>query len=255
MAKILLRYKKKSSCKKNLYAIASFLIPTICLLELIFSKNFMNLSFNIIIFIPVYTFSLFFKFLCVLLYPMDRGVASKIKTKQSDLNFFTKYCKICKSYTSNESKHCTACKVCIEGYDHHCDWLGTCIGNKNYKVFVAFLAFSLGSFVVQARIFLEVIRACWGNGRELLVPVGFLVVSVGIAGFKAFVLSFHLFLCFKGARSYEYSKNKNKSSAKVKHVKVPSDTAKQKDDSVQPWSRVCRTQSQKVIRRKRSYSI
>jgi hypothetical protein len=34
--------------------------------------------------------------------------------------------------------HCPDCNVCIQGFDHHCPWMGTCIGEKNYKAFLAF---------------------------------------------------------------------------------------------------------------------
>ena len=52
------------------------------------------------------------------------------------------YCNICKLWANLEKKtrHCKDCNICIEGHDHHCPWTGKCIGAKNFKSFVIFVA-------------------------------------------------------------------------------------------------------------------
>jgi hypothetical protein len=41
-------------------------------------------------------------------------------------------------YQPPRAVHCPDCNVCIKGWDHHCPWMGTCIGEKNYTLFLAF---------------------------------------------------------------------------------------------------------------------
>jgi palmitoyltransferase ZDHHC1/11 len=49
------------------------------------------------------------------------------------------YCRICAVEVSEKSRHCSACNKCVDGFDHHCIWLNTCIGARNYRLFVSFL--------------------------------------------------------------------------------------------------------------------
>jgi hypothetical protein len=35
--------------------------------------------------------------------------------------------------------HCILCDVCIRNLDHHCDFIGKCIGHRNYDIFVWFI--------------------------------------------------------------------------------------------------------------------
>jgi len=37
------------------------------------------------------------------------------------------------------SRHCNICGFCVRKYDHHCHWLGTCIGEKNQRLFLIYL--------------------------------------------------------------------------------------------------------------------
>jgi hypothetical protein len=48
------------------------------------------------------------------------------------------------------SSHCTHCNNCVNGFDHHCVLLNNCIGIRNLRTFVGFLAVSALAGVVNA---------------------------------------------------------------------------------------------------------
>lgn len=49
-------------------------------------------------------------------------------------------CGTCNTFKPPRSFHCSACNACIEVHDHHCPWVGTCVGKRNHKYFLAFVS-------------------------------------------------------------------------------------------------------------------
>ena len=50
-------------------------------------------------------------------------------------------CSSDKCYINSKKNfiHCYSCDVCIRNLDHHCDFIGKCIGHRNYDTFVWFI--------------------------------------------------------------------------------------------------------------------
>lgn len=50
------------------------------------------------------------------------------------------WCFLCEEVRVKGTKHCYSCRKCVAGFDHHCPFLNTCIGSKNYALFIGFSA-------------------------------------------------------------------------------------------------------------------
>ena len=61
-----------------------------------------------------------------------------------------KFCETCMIFRPQRTAHCNVCNNCVMKFDHHCNWLGTCVGKRNYSSFIRFvtLVMVLGIYVL-----------------------------------------------------------------------------------------------------------
>ena len=58
-------------------------------------------------------------------------------------------CAYCEVKRNGSVKHCQHCNKCVDQFDHHCPWVGTCIGERNYRQFCIFV-FSTAMLLIYA---------------------------------------------------------------------------------------------------------
>ncbi|GAX81070.1 hypothetical protein CEUSTIGMA_g8505.t1 [Chlamydomonas eustigma] len=66
----------------------------------------------------------------------------KPRTKEvvvNDQRVVIRYNDTCHFYQPPRAHHCSVNDNCIERFDHHCPWVGTTIGQRNYRTFLLFV--------------------------------------------------------------------------------------------------------------------
>jgi len=123
--------------------------------------------------------------------------AAQVDSKPFPESPQTRFCPVCSVDQILRSKHCNKCEVCVATYDHHCPWLGTCIGEKNRLVFLAFLSVLSGEVAIALIHSLESGLDTWGKCLMLALMVAANVL-VGM------LYIHHLFLIWKNLTTWEF---------------------------------------------------
>ena len=170
----------------------------------------------------------------------DEAVAFAAEERSCEVNGVAlplKWCRTCHIFRPLRASHCSTCDVCVERFDHHCMWMGSCIGGRNYRLFVLFInsLCVLGSFVLGATGVAthramavssahdavcsnlpQMPRAMWARQALCFVtrltaygpvhPAWFVVVLVFTFGVWVPFANYHLKLLMRNQTTYEYLK-------------------------------------------------
>lgn len=106
-----------------------------------------------------------------------------------------RFCSTCHHYRPPRCKHCKFCNNCVQSFDHHCPFLGTCVGQRNYRSFVVFIGATCvlsGYLLVLDIVLLCTFASKYSNGHNAGEEI-IHALSVDIA---ATILAFYLIIVF-----------------------------------------------------------
>nr|POF18669.1 palmitoyltransferase pfa3 [Quercus suber] len=120
-----------------------------------------------------------------------------------------RYCKKCNHIKPDRAHHCSSCGRCVLKMDHHCPWLATCVGLRNYKLFMLFLAytslfcwlcFAISASWVWAEIMEEAqLQEGLRVANTIMLAVLGGIIGLVLSGFTAW----HFYLCSTGQTTIE----------------------------------------------------
>ncbi|TNV84011.1 hypothetical protein FGO68_gene112 [Halteria grandinella] len=152
-------------------------------------------------------------FICTMIDPTDQNIYFEHRLEQIgvpvDNSGFEYMCQICKANIGDRTKHCGDCNRCVSVFDHHCKWLNNCIGEANYRYFLALVILTLFHGMLNFSqsvylIYLDLIR----SQPPFLWPLilNFIILAHSFAKSIALgqLLFMHLWLIFKGMTTFDY---------------------------------------------------
>lgn len=157
-------------------------------------------------------------------------------------------CYFCRRFVDQSSKHCSVCDKCVPGFDHHCRWLNSCIGERNYGLFIAFV---IAAWVGMAWVFaISLYLIIWAlhdvdafkNHMEthtyrtrrslfpLIMVLGFIVLLCMLVGLimMSKLILFHISLRCRNMTTYDHILMKRERRRQLQaQMHLPNDNAEE----------------------------
>ncbi|EDW63850.1 palmitoyltransferase ZDHHC23 isoform X2 [Drosophila virilis] len=134
-------------------------------------------------------------------------------------------CDTCRKVTPRHAYHCAVCGSCVKRRSHHSYWLNCCIGENNYRLYLAALVLSECALLLGANLTLTAVCHPFLVVRLLSLPlllpddcsevfedfelgISFIVAGYAmlISCYIAFVLVRQLYLLWRGTTMHEYKR-------------------------------------------------
>ncbi|KAE8284682.1 putative palmitoyltransferase ZDHHC12 [Larimichthys crocea] len=105
------------------------------------------------------------------------------------------------------SKHCQTCQHCVRRYDHHCPWIENCVGERNHRWFVLYLAIQLlvllwGLHIAWTGFNYAPTWQLWLRTNGMLLAVAVLVALLSLV--VLLLLGSHLYLVSLNTTTWEF---------------------------------------------------
>eukprot|EP00403_Amphidinium_massartii_P013054 CAMPEP_0178408140 /NCGR_PEP_ID=MMETSP0689_2-20121128/19786_1 /TAXON_ID=160604 /ORGANISM="Amphidinium massartii, Strain CS-259" /LENGTH=436 /DNA_ID=CAMNT_0020029227 /DNA_START=145 /DNA_END=1451 /DNA_ORIENTATION=+ len=153
--------------------------------------------------------------LMVWLVMMDPGEPPAGDQEEDEEEGGLRGCRHCLSEASAANvKHCKRCEKCVSGFDHHCLWLNTCIGKRNYTVWLIFIHLMFVWTLVGGALSWKALLSSLGVPSRSLPPGTRPILACSMAaGAVAAVFLFalaclHAYLNWNGLTTFEWIKGK-----------------------------------------------
>ncbi|KAM9463859.1 LOW QUALITY PROTEIN: palmitoyltransferase ZDHHC12-A [Salvelinus alpinus] len=101
------------------------------------------------------------------------------------------------------ARYCQTCKHCIWGFDHHCPWIENCVGERNYRRFIIYLAVQLLALLWAHQIAWSGFHSA-ATWKLWLNVNGFLLAALCVVLVVVLLLGCHLYLISINSNAWEF---------------------------------------------------